>query len=102
MKILWTDPAIDDLRNLLAYIAKDSEEYASTFVEKIILSVDKLTDFPGLGRMVPEADQEVIRELLYHNYRIIYRVGSELIEILAVVHGRRDLGSFKPAPWDVD
>jgi len=102
MKILWTDPAIDDLRNLLAYIAKDSEEYASTFVEKIILSVDKLTDFPGLGRMVPEADQEVIRELLYHNYRIIYRVGSELIEILAVVHGRRDLGSFKRAPWDVD
>jgi plasmid stabilization system protein ParE len=102
MKILWTDPAIDDLRNLLAYIAKDSEEYASTFVEKIILSVDKLTDFPRLGRMVPEADQEVIRELLYHNYRIIYRVENELIEILAVVHGRRDLGSFKPAPWDVD
>ena len=39
MKIIWTDPAIDDLRNLLAYIANDSEEYASTFVEKIILSV---------------------------------------------------------------
>ena len=102
MKILWTDPSIDDLRNLLTYIAKDSEEYARTFVEKIILSVDKLTDFPRLGRMVPEADQEAIRELLYHNYRIIYRVRDELIEILTVVHGRRDLGSFKPAPWDVD
>ncbi len=102
MKILWTDPAIDDLRNLLAYIAKDSEEYARSFVERIILSVDKLTDFPRLGRMVPEADQEAIRELLYHNYRIIYRVENELIEILTVLHGRRDLGSFKPAPWDVD
>ena|SRR5437868_3312110 len=102
MKILWTDPAIDDLRNLLAYIAKDSEEYARSFVERIILSVDKLTDFPRLGRMVPEADQEAIRELLYHNYRIIYRIKDELIEILTVVHGRRDLGSFKPAPWDVD
>ena len=102
MKILWTDPAIEDLRNLLAYIAKDSEEYARSFVERIILSVDKLTDFPRLGRMVPEADQEPIRELLYHNYRIIYRVRDELIEILTVVHGRRDLGSFKPAPWDVD
>ena len=102
MKILWTDPAIDDLRNLLAYIAKDSEEYARTFVEKVILSVDKLTDYPRLGRMVPEADQEAIRELLYHNYRIIYRVRDGLIEILTVVHGRRDLGSFKPAPWDVD
>ena len=102
MKILWTDPAIDDLRNLLAYIAKDSEEYARSFVERIILSVDKLTDFPRLGRMVPEADQEAIRELLYHNYRIVYRVKNDLIEILTVVHGRRDLGSFQPAPWDVD
>ena len=52
--------------------------------------------------MVPEAEQETIRELLYHNYRIIYRIKNEIIEILTVVHGRRDLGSFKPAPWDID
>ena len=102
MKIVWADPAVEDLRNLHSYIAKDSNEYASSFVEKIILSVDKLADFPKLGRVVPEADQEMIRELLYHNYRIIYRIKNELIEILTVVHGRRDLGSFKPAPWDVD
>ena len=102
MKIVWTEPAVEALRNLHGYIANDSEAYASIFVERIILSVDKLTDFPRLGRMVPEADQEAIRELLYHNYRIIYQVKGELIEILTVVHGRRDLGSFKPAPWDVD
>lgn len=102
MKILWTDPAIEDLRNLHSYIAKDSEEYASSFVERIILSVDKVADFPRIGRMVPEAEQENIRELLYHNYRIIYRIKNGIIEILTVVHGRRDLGSFKPAPWDID
>jgi plasmid stabilization system protein ParE len=102
MKILWTDPAIEDLRNLHSYIAKDSEEYASSFVERIILSVDKLADFPGIGRMVPEAEQETIRELLYHGYRIIYRIKNEIIEILTVVHGRRELDSFKPAPWDID
>ncbi|HXI26027.1 MAG TPA: type II toxin-antitoxin system RelE/ParE family toxin, partial [Pyrinomonadaceae bacterium] len=79
-----------------------SEEYASSFVERIILSVDKLADFPRIGRMVPEAEQENIRELLYHNYRIIYRIKNGIIEILTVVHGRRDLGSFKPAPWDMD
>ena len=102
MKILWTEPAIEDLRSLHSYIAKDSVDYASSFVERIILSVDKLVDFPRIGRMVPEADQETIRELLYHNYRIIYRIKNELIEILTVVHGRQDLGSFKPAPWNVD
>ena len=52
--------------------------------------------------MVSEADRETIREILYQNYRIVYRIKSELIEILTVIHGRRDLGSIKPAPWDVD
>ena len=102
MKILWTEPAIEDLRNLHGYIAKDSDVYASSFVQRIILAVDRLSDFPRLGRMVPEAEQETIRELLYQNYRIIYRIKSELVEVLTVIHGRRDLGSFKPAPWEVD
>lgn len=102
MKILWTEPAIEDLRNLHAYIARDSEIYASNFVQRIITAVDKLTNFPRLGRMVPEAEQEAVRELIYQNYRIIYRIKGELVEILTVLHGRRDLGSFKPAPWDAE
>jgi toxin ParE1/3/4 len=102
MKILWTDPAIEDLRNLHRYIAKDSEVYASSFVERIILAVEKLANFPRLGRVVPEAEEQTIRELLYRNYRLIYRINGDLIEIIAVVQGRRDLDSFKPAPWDID
>jgi toxin ParE1/3/4 len=51
---------------------------------------------------VPEADQDTIRELLYHNYRIIYRIKNEFIEVITVIHGQRDLGSLKPAPWEVD
>ena len=102
MKILWTDPSIEDLRNLHSYIAKDSEVYASSFVERIILAVEKLTNFPRLGRVVPEAENETIRELLYHNYRLIYRINGDMIEILTVLYDRRDLASFKPAPWDVD
>jgi toxin ParE1/3/4 len=102
MKILWTEPSIDDLRNIHTYISKDSEIYANSFVERIILAVEKLTNFPSLGRVVPEADKETIRELFYRNYRIIYRINGELIEIITVFHGRRDLDSLKPAPWDVD
>jgi len=102
MKIRWTDPAIESLRNLHGYIAKDSEVYASSFVQRIILAVDKLPTFPKLGRVVPEADEETIRELLYQNYRIIYRIKGERVEILTVVQGSRDLGSFRPAPWEVE
>ena len=99
MKIRWTDPAIESLRNLHGYIAKDSEVYASSFVQRIVLSVENLT---RLGRVVPEADDETIRKLLYQHYRIIYRIKSELVEILTVIHGRRDLGSLKPSPWEVE
>lgn len=38
MKIVWTEPAVEDLRELHAYIARDSEMYASGFVERIILA----------------------------------------------------------------
>jgi plasmid stabilization system protein ParE len=102
MKILWTEPALEDLRNLHAYIAKDSEIYARSFVQRIIVAVERLSNFPRLGRTVPEADQETIREILYQNYRIIYRIKTELIEVLTVIHGNRDLGLLKQAPWEVD
>jgi plasmid stabilization system protein ParE len=102
MRIRWTDPAIESLRNLHGYIAKDSEIYASNFIQRIVLAVEKLELFPRLGRVVPEADEETTRELLYQNYRIIYRIKGELIQILTVIHGRRELGSVKPAPWEID
>jgi toxin ParE1/3/4 len=102
MRIKWTNPSIESLRNLHRYIAQDSEIYASSFVQRIVLAVEKLENFPRLGRVVPEADEETIRELLYQNYRIIYRIKTERIEILTVIHGRRDIGSLQPAPWEVE
>jgi plasmid stabilization system protein ParE len=45
---------------------------------------------PRLGRAVPEAQDENIRELLRENYRIIYRIICERIEILTVVHASRE------------
>ena len=102
MKILWTEPAIEDLRSLHVYIARDSEVYASNFVQRIILAVDKLSNFPRLGRLAPEAENDLIREIIYQDYRIIYRIKGQLVEILTIIHGRRDLGSMKPAPWDLD
>jgi toxin ParE1/3/4 len=101
MKIVWTEPAVADLHELHAYIARDSESYASRFVEKIISSVTILIDHPRLGRVVPEADQENIRELLYYNYRIIYRVAPDRIELLSVIHGARNLAAGTPPPWDL-
>jgi toxin ParE1/3/4 len=101
MKIVWTEPAVEDLRELHAYIARDSEMYASGFVERIILAAERLVDHPRVGRVVTETNDENIRELLFQRYRIIYRVKDDCVEMLSVIHGARDLEELKPAPWEV-
>jgi plasmid stabilization system protein ParE len=98
MKLIWTDPSIADLRAIRDYIARDSDYYAADLVEQLVLSVERLLPFPKLGRMVPEAQDESIRELVQQGYRIIYRLVGERIEILTIVHGSRDLFSRRRTP----
>ena len=101
MKLEWTEPALSDLESIRDYIKKDSEYYANRFVERIIEAVESLEKFPEMGRRVPEAEEENIRELLFHNYRIIYRVETDSILILTVIHGARDLSRKRYKPWEV-
>lgn len=101
MKIEWTELSISDLQHIRDYIAKDSEYFAARFVEKIIYRIDMLPDFPKMGRIVIEADDKAIRELIYQKYRIIYRVEKERILILAIIHGSRDLSITETKPWEI-
>ena len=98
MKLIWTDPCIEDLRAVRDYIGRDSDYYAADLVEQVVLSVERLLRFPKLGRVVPEAQDENIRELVHQNYRIIYRIAGERIEILTIVHGSRDLTLRRTPP----
>jgi plasmid stabilization system protein ParE len=98
MKLIWTDPSIEDLRAVRDYIGRDSDYYAADLVEQVVLCVERLLRFPKLGRVVPEAQDENIRELVHQNYRIIYRIAGERIEILTIVHGSRDLTIRRTAP----
>ncbi len=100
MTILWTEPSLDDLQAIRDYIAKDSEAYAVSFVESMLAAVERLREFPRLGRAVPEANASDTRELLFHGYRIVYRVLPDVIHILAVIHGYRDLSGMSPKPWE--
>lgn len=54
MKLIWTEPSIEDLRSIRGYIARDSETYAVDLVGEIVLSAERLLQFPRMGRMVPE------------------------------------------------
>lgn len=101
MKLEWTEPAVLDLESIRDYIAKDSAYYAAQFVARIIEAAETLPSHPRMGRGVPEAEDEAIRELLFQNYRIIYHAASDHILILTIIHGGRDLSRLEPKPWDV-
>jgi len=92
MIIEWSARARADLSNLRDYIAKDSPVYARRVSERIIAAVEKLREFPRIGRRVPEAgDRDDLRELIHNDYRIIYLAKPDCIFIVTIVHGRRDL-----------
>jgi len=44
------------------------------------------------GRIVPEAQSSQIREIFVKSYRTIYWINSNVVTVIAFVHGARDLG----------
>jgi len=67
----------------------DKPTVANDWAIEIFDFVEKLIDFPQLGRVVPEINDKNYREIIKGNYRIIYRVGLNNISILIVHHGKQ-------------
>jgi len=89
--ILWTGPALADLREIREWVERDSPDAARRFAAKIRERVDALTVFPSSGRVVPEIGIERYREAIVRPYRVIYEIRENDLVILRVRHSRRDL-----------
>lgn len=101
MKVVWTENAEFDLDDLYDFVAKDSPIYAEQFVDQILREVGRLEQTPRMGRKVPEANSDQIRERIVHSQRVIYLIdeGNAVVNILALVHVRRDLENDEVKPW---
>jgi plasmid stabilization system protein ParE len=91
MKLEWSPLAVQRVVEIAKYIAMDKPTVANDWAIEIFDFVEKLIDFPQLGRVVPEINDENYREIIKGNYRIIYRVGLNNISILTVRHGKQIL-----------
>ena len=87
--IIWAPQAIEDVEAIRAYVAHDSKQYANLLVVQIVAAVTRLETFPHSGRVVPEVGDEALREIVSGNYRIVYRVKPDVVEILTVFHGAK-------------
>lgn len=87
----WTVGARRELEDIVEYIRRDSPTSATALAQRILARARTLRRYPRFGRVVPEYRDEAVRELIVGNYRVIYRLLDRRLDILAVVHGRRDL-----------
>jgi plasmid stabilization system protein ParE len=92
-RVTWTEPAWSNLEAAAEYIGEDSPRYAATFVREARDAARSLREFANRGRIVPEIGDPTIRELFVfrQRYRMLYRVLETEVQILALIHGARDL-----------
>ena len=92
-QVNWTLAALGDLDAAADYIERDSPHYAASLIMEILAAGRSRSFLSHRGRQVPELADPQLRELIVPPYRLIYRVDTDAIWVLAVVHGRRDFGT---------
>ena len=69
-QVIWTEPALIDLDEIAEYIALDKVSAARRLVEKVFSSVERLEQFPELGRIPPELPDTQYREVIVGPCRV--------------------------------
>jgi plasmid stabilization system protein ParE len=90
-RVVITDRALDDLRAIRDFIARDSVDRAAEFLEKLLRGLDALEQFPQGFPLAIENElvPYELRQWPFGQYRVLYRVTGQRVEILHVRHGAR-------------
>lgn len=91
MKVRVSARALADLTAIQAYVSTDNPTAASALVSRLMRRVRALEVFAHLGRPVPEWSDPAVRELIEGNYRIVYQVGGQTVDVITVLEGHRRL-----------
>jgi plasmid stabilization system protein ParE len=108
--VVWAPNAIRDLDEILDYVAATrSADEAERLYLKIVPRIDSLSRFPRRARLVPELKRFGVheyRELVVSPYRILFRIIGQVVAILGVLDGRRELSelllnrALEPLPFE--
>jgi len=95
-KVTLSLSARRDLEDIVRYISFDAPERAIKFGQFLISKVKSLGQSPEIGRVVPEFENPVIREIIVRSYRVIDCVNHEShkIEVIRFWHSRRGMPDF--------
>jgi plasmid stabilization system protein ParE len=84
------DSALGDLEAIQGwYTEQGAPDVGANFVAEIIRCIEELARHPDLGRVVPEFDQPLLRELIHPPFRIVYRRDPEHVRIVRIWRSER-------------
>lgn len=84
-RVIWTEPALQDLDQIADYISLDNPVAAKKLVQDAFDRVERLNQHPKLGKSVQELEESVYRELVVSPCRIFYRKENDMVYIIHVM-----------------
>jgi toxin ParE1/3/4 len=92
MKVVWTDAALADLDDILAFTAANYPTLVNSVERRIRAVVERLGSWPASARIVDERPDVRVVPLIRYPYRVFYRINRDRVEILHIHHAARE-------PW---
>jgi len=85
--IRWSPLAIERVIEIGEWIASEQPAAAARIVEGLFDATKRLEAFPLSGRRVPEfEDRSDLREIVFEQFRVVYKVTETHVQILTVRH----------------
>ncbi|MFN0018555.1 MAG: type II toxin-antitoxin system RelE/ParE family toxin [Pirellulaceae bacterium] len=88
-RLIWSSAFVDEMEEICNHIGRDSPQYAAILCHKIFDLVESLPAHPQMSAIVAEFQRDDIREVYLYNYRIIFRLRGNDVELVTIIHGSR-------------
>ena len=90
MRVVFTEPALEDLDEIRAYLAAHYPHVSSSVERRLRLVLARVGKWPESAQKVVERPGVRMVPLVRYPYKIFYRIGADAVEILHVYHSARD------------
>ncbi len=92
MRLVWTAAARDDLESIAFFVGVErlSPQAADQLIDELVWKCELRLAHPELSALRPDLGAGV-REFGVGSYVVFYRLEGDEIQVLAVIHGARDI-----------
>lgn len=84
-RIIWTQPALQELDEIADYISLDNSTAAKNLVREAFKRVDYLAEHLKSGKLLDEFEVSVYQEIVLPHCRIFYRTDDDIVYIIHVI-----------------